>query len=85
MSPAGAPYAQRSLPPSNLDAPAGAAYPYNYRVYTVTRSFTAEAGLIAGWFAQQGMGVQYFMPTSVMELVEGGYLGRVNLTADPNW
>lgn len=81
MSPAGTPYAQRSLPPANLDAAPGAAYPFNYRVYTVTKSFTVQGGLIAGWFGQQGLGVQFFMPSSVMKLVDDGYLGRVNLTA----
>lgn len=85
MSPAGAPYAQRSLPPTNLDADPGAKYPYNYRVYLVTRSLNVQGGIIAGWFEQQGMGVQFFMPMNVLQLVENGYLSRINLTADPRW
>jgi hypothetical protein len=85
MSPAGTPYAQRSLPPTNLDAEPGSKYPYNYRVYMVSRSLHVEGGLIAGWFEQQGFGVQSLVPMSVGRLVENGYLTRINLTADPRW
>jgi hypothetical protein len=85
MSPAGTPYAQRSLPPTNLDAEPGSKYPYNYRVYMVSRSLHVEGGLIAGWFEQQGFGVQFLVPMSVGRLVENGYLTRINLTADPRW
>ncbi|KAF2213554.1 hypothetical protein CERZMDRAFT_117258 [Cercospora zeae-maydis SCOH1-5] len=85
MSPAGTPYAQRSLPPTNLVSDPGAEYPYNYRVYIVSRSLSVQGGPIAAWFEQQGLGVQFLMPMSVIELVKGGYLNRVNLTADPNW
>lgn len=85
MSPAGAPYAQRSLPPTNLNAAPGAMYPYNYRVYVVSRSLTVQGGLIAGWFGQQGLATQFLMPQNVMTLVDQGYLNRINLTADPNW
>lgn len=85
MSPAGTPYAQRSLPPTNLDADVGAKYPYNYRVYMVSRSLTVQGGVIAGWFEQQGLGVQFLVPGTVMELVDQGYLSRINLTADPRW
>lgn len=85
MSPAGAPYAQRALPPSNLDAAPGAEYPYNYHVYTVSNPIVVQAGPIAGWFGQPGFGVQFLMPASIMSLLEQGYLTRVNLTTDPNW
>jgi len=85
MSPAGAPYAQRSLPPTNLNAAPGSLYPYNYRVYVVNRSLIVRAGPIAGWFGQQGLGVQFWMPSSVGNLVDQGFLSRVNLTADPYW
>ncbi|KAF2755418.1 hypothetical protein EJ05DRAFT_100734 [Pseudovirgaria hyperparasitica] len=85
MSPAGAAYAQRSLPPTNLAAAPGAMYPYNYRVYTVAKNLTVQGGAIAGWFGQQGLGLQFLMPKNIMTLVNEGYLNRVNLTADPNW
>jgi hypothetical protein len=80
MSPGGAPYAQRALPPTNLDAAPGATYPYNYHLYEVARPFVVVAGPIAGWFGQPGLGVQFLMSNSVGTLVEGGFLVRVNLT-----
>lgn len=85
MSPAGLSYSQRSLPPTNLDAAPGSKYPYNYQVYMVSRSLHVQGGLIASWFEQQGLGVQFLVPDTVLQLVDTGYLSRVNLTADPNW
>ena len=85
MSPAGAPYAQRALPPTNLDAAPGSAYPFNYHVYEVLRPFIVLAGPIAPWFGQMGMGVQFQLTVSVGTLVDQGILGRVNLTGDPNY
>jgi hypothetical protein len=85
MSPAGAPYAQRALPPMNLDAAPGSAYPFNYHVYAVLRPFIVLAGPIAPWFGQMGMGVQFQLTVSVGTLVDQGILGRVNLTGDPNY
>lgn len=84
-SAAGSPYAQRSLPPWNLNAPAGSRYPYNYQVYVVTRPLQVQSGPIAGWFGQQGLGLQFLMPQSLRELVQEGYLTRLNQTADPLW
>ncbi|ORY17664.1 hypothetical protein BCR34DRAFT_23517 [Clohesyomyces aquaticus] len=85
MSPGGAPYAQRALPPTNLNAAPGAAFPYNYRVYIVERGLTVKAGPITGWFGQQGLGLQFVVPGTILSLVDQGYLSRVNLTADPYW
>jgi hypothetical protein len=49
LSPAGAPYSQRALPPSNLDTPAAdPSYPYNYHVYEVAQAFDVLSGPIAG-------------------------------------
>ena len=49
LSPAGAPYSQRALPPSNLDTPTSdLSYPYNYHVYEVVQPFTVLSGPIAG-------------------------------------
>jgi len=79
-SPRGAPYMQRALPPSNLDTPQSSpVYPYNYHVYNVTKPFEVISGPIAGWFEQPGQGVQYQMPSNVMDLVAGGFLARVPL------
>jgi hypothetical protein len=81
MSPAGSPYAQRALPPSNLDSAPGAEFPYNYHVYIVETPFVVVAGPVAPWFGQMGMGTQFQMAKSVKELVDGGWIGRVNMTA----
>jgi len=80
VSPQGAPYMQRALPPSNLDTPAGGAYPYNYHVYKVVKSFNALSGPIAGWFGQPGQGVQYELSTNIMGLINGGFIVRVDLS-----
>ncbi|KUJ08231.1 uncharacterized protein LY89DRAFT_742071 [Mollisia scopiformis] len=81
MSPYGAPYMQRALPPSNLDTPASdPSWPYNYHVYKVEKSFNCLAGLIALWFGQLGQGVHYYMSTNVLGLIVGGYLSRVTLS-----
>ncbi|KAF2404465.1 hypothetical protein EJ06DRAFT_526545 [Trichodelitschia bisporula] len=81
MSPAGAPYAQRALPPTNLNAASGAAYPFNYHVYAVARPLVVLAGPIAPWFGQPAMGVQFQMLKAVGGLVDDGYLVKVNTSA----
>jgi hypothetical protein len=79
LSPANAPYSQRSIPPSNLDSnPSTPDYPYNYHVYNVTKALVVLAGPIAPWFEQPGEGVQFFTYSNVLTLVGGGYLTRVS-------
>ena len=86
LSPAGTPYAERAIPPSNL---AGTpAETCNYRRYRVAKVFDVAAGPIAAWFAQRGDGWQYQLsagylsgaPASlnVLWLVENGYLERIS-------
>lgn len=58
LSPAGARYGERGLPPSNLDT-ADPNYPYDYHLYRVTRDVVVCAGPIAPTFEQPGNGVQY--------------------------
>lgn len=82
VSAADAPYAQRALPPSNLDTPVGSyEYPYNYHVYTVVRSFVVEGGPIAPWFGQPGLGAQFYVGATgnILALLEAGYLERVKM------
>ncbi|GAB6897175.1 TNT domain-containing protein [Kineosporia succinea] len=85
LSPAGTPYAERAIPPSNL---AGTPAPgCNYRRYRVVRAFDVAAGPIAPWFAQRGDGWQYQLAgafvtgapaqLNVLWLVEAGYLERL--------
>lgn len=83
MSPAGTPYAQRSLPPTNLDATPGSLYPYNYHLYMVSRPINVQSGPIAGWFGQQGLGLQSLMPMAVRDLLSAGYLTALNTTSNP--
>lgn len=74
VSPQGAPYEQRAIPPSNLNTPDGVgrfvnyqnerqnadlnSYIANYHVYRVVKDFDALAGPILPWFEQPGQGVQ---------------------------
>ncbi|KAL2055648.1 hypothetical protein ABVK25_003890 [Lepraria finkii] len=83
VSAADAPFSQRSLPPSSLDAPVNdKRYPYNYHIYTVNREFTVIGGPIAPWFDQPGLGAQYFLGATetINGLKEKGYLKELNLT-----
>ncbi|MDQ0791888.1 TNT domain-containing protein [Streptomyces sp. B1I3] len=57
LAPAGDAYAERALPPQNLNT-RDAAVPCDYRVYKVTKSFWAWQGSIAPWFEQSGGGQQ---------------------------
>jgi Tuberculosis necrotizing toxin len=79
LSPYGAPYNQRALPPSNLDTPqSDPQYPYNYHVYEVAKEFDVLSGPIAGWFGQPGQGTQYKTYSNVKTLISGGYMKEVN-------
>ncbi|OJJ42100.1 hypothetical protein ASPZODRAFT_20787 [Penicilliopsis zonata CBS 506.65] len=77
MSPLGAPYIERSLPPQNLDTSDGR-YPYNYHVYQITKAIPVQIGPIAPWYEQPGMGTQFVMPSRVIDLVNNGYLRRLS-------
>ncbi|GJJ70337.1 hypothetical protein EMPS_02686 [Entomortierella parvispora] len=80
LSPAEAPYPQRSIPPSNLDAPKDQPlYPFNYHVYKVIKPFDVEAGPIAPYFGQPGAGTQYHTFSNIMKLLADGFLERVSL------
>jgi len=81
LAPAGAPFSERAIPPSNLNTPADPSYPYNYHVYEVVQSFDVLSGPIAAWFGQPGQGTQYQTYSNILALVGGGYLRRVNATA----
>jgi hypothetical protein len=81
--PAGTPYAQRSLPPSNLDTPLDqngkpGNYPFNYHLYEIQKRITVLAGPIAPWFEQPGMGLQFKFSQTISNCIKEGYLKRVN-------
>jgi Tuberculosis necrotizing toxin len=85
LSPAGVPFAKRSLPPDTLnDAPR------TYHCYRVDRAFKVMAGPARPWFGQPGKGRQYHLGydthgrrleenrrTTVADLVRGRYLHEV--------
>ncbi|KAK3292148.1 uncharacterized protein B0H64DRAFT_466705 [Chaetomium fimeti] len=75
VSPVGAPFVQRALPPGNLVA-GDPEFPYNYHVYSVVKPLVVSAGPIAAWFGQAGAGVQYKLYDRVNTLITDGYLRR---------
>lgn len=79
LSPLGAPYIERALPPSNLFAPVNSSFPYNYHVYEVTKAFDIQLGPIEPWFEQPGFGSQLLATSSVADLLEGGFLKRLEV------
>ncbi|MEU8520028.1 TNT domain-containing protein [Streptomyces sp. NBC_01216] len=87
LAPAGDPYPRRALPPQNLNT-RDAAFPCDYHLYEVTRSFTVWEGSIAPWFEQPGGGRQIKLDPLFLDPGEGqrlnvkwlldhGYLVRV--------
>lgn len=79
---AGAPYSERSLPPSNPNSMPNESYPFHYRMYEVARPFAVVAVPITGAFGQQGLGTQFLVLGSILSLVNGGFLDRLNLTME---
>ncbi|MGW3242628.1 TNT domain-containing protein [Streptomyces sp. NPDC001070] len=61
LAPAGSPFSQRSIPPSNLNT-FDAGYPFNYHLYKVAKPFVVKAGPAEPWFGQPGNGLQYVLP-----------------------
>ncbi|MFE4593207.1 TNT domain-containing protein [Streptomyces laurentii] len=87
LAPAGDAYAKRALPPQNLNT-REPAYPCDYHVYEVTRSFVVWEGSIAPWFEQPGGGRQIKLDPAFLNpgegqrlnvkwLLDNGYLVRV--------
>ncbi|MFF4172860.1 TNT domain-containing protein [Streptomyces sp. NPDC001744] len=87
LAPAGDAYAERALPPQNLNT-RDAAVPCDYRVYEVRRAFVVWEGSVAPWFEQPGGGRQIKLDPVFLDPGEGqrlnvkwlldhGYLARV--------
>lgn len=76
VAPAGSPYDQRALPPSNLgrSAQGNSSVKFNYHVYEVQRPVVVVGGPVTPWFGQPGSGTQFELSTSVMQLVKDGVL-----------
>lgn len=58
LSPAGAKFGERAIPPSNLNT-LDPRWPFNYHLYRVKEPFVVCAGPAAPAFEQPGQGVQY--------------------------
>ncbi|RFN44935.1 hypothetical protein FIE12Z_10830 [Fusarium flagelliforme] len=43
-------------------------FPHEYRVYKVSKAFTVEAGPIAPWFGQPGLGTQFYTGGEALNL-----------------
>ena len=85
LAPTGSPYAARSIPPSSLESNPAATC--SYHDYRVLKPFTVDAGPIAPWFGQPGLGLQYQLDATLIPgdpsgfnvgwLVTNGYLQRI--------
>ena len=69
MSPNGTSITGRALAPGTTEKP--------YSVYEVTNRLVVHAGQAEPWFGEAGMGTQYYLPASVADLVDAGYLRKV--------
>ena len=85
LAPAGTPYAERAIPPSNLDTPPAASC--DYHDYQVLKPFNVDCGPVAAWFDQPGGGLQFQLDSSlvpgapaqlnVLWLLDNGYLSDI--------
>lgn len=90
LSPAGTPYEDRAIPPSNLDTYPGST-PFSYHLYLVLKKFSVLAGPAAPWFDQPGRGIQYYLADTtdpglppdpgIANLVNQGYVQEVPVRA----
>lgn len=69
VCPAGIPYTMRSCAPGTEDRA--------YSIFVTKKDTTVQAGMIAPWFDEEGGGMQYLLPDSVMNLIASGNLRRV--------
>ncbi|EPH39571.1 TNT domain-containing protein [Streptomyces aurantiacus] len=70
LAPAGDSYAERALPPQNLNT-RDAVYACDYRVYKVAKPFHVWQGGIAPWFEQPGGGEQIKLDPVFLDPGEG--------------
>ena len=65
-SPEGTPFKNRGLPSSRAGDP--------YSSFTVQKPITVRGGIAAPWMDSPGGGVQYMLPRSIQDLMDGGFL-----------
>ncbi|MBF1634660.1 MAG: glycohydrolase toxin TNT-related protein [Prevotella sp.] len=67
----GTPYEKRALPKGSDTRP--------YRVFEVTKDIpNVKEGKIIPWFGQEGGGIQYKLPGSIDDLIQGGFIKLIN-------
>ncbi|SDP13186.1 LXG domain of WXG superfamily protein [Streptococcus equinus] len=66
FSPIGTNFENRALPPFMINEP--------YRKYIILKPINSKAGIIAPWFNQPGMGIQYYTELSVKDLIDRNYI-----------
>jgi hypothetical protein len=69
VSPYCVPYEKSTLAPETYLKP--------YKVYVVKKTIEVQAGKIAPWFDEPGLGIQYELNQPVKKLIEQGIIGRV--------
>lgn len=69
VSPYGVPYESRALAPETYVKP--------YKVYVVKKPIEVQAGKIAPWFDEPGLGTQYEFSQSVKKLIDQNIIGRI--------
>ena len=69
-APVGTPAEMRALEPGTLSKP--------YNVYKVLQPFDGLEGQTAPWFGQTGLGTQYKFSSSIQDLLDQGYIRKVN-------
>ena len=69
VAPNGTPIGGRALAPGTTDRP--------YSVFEVTNRLVVQHGPAEPWFGQPGMRTQYYLPSTVDDLLNTGYLRRV--------
>ena len=65
-APEGTPFQNRSLAPGSEKSP--------YNIYEVIKPFDVLSGIVAPWFDQPGGGIQYYLPMSIQELIDLGFI-----------
>ena len=69
-APVGSPAEMRALRPGTFRKP--------YNVYETLKPFDSLKGQTAPWFGQIGLGTQYKFSGSIQDLLDQGYIRKVN-------
>jgi hypothetical protein len=78
MNSPGATRHQRALRLASADFPAAdLATPTRSSRFEVRKPIEVRGGIVAPWMDSGGGGVQFLLPSSIEELLEGGFLGRI--------